>query len=184
MSPTNRFEHKIPPKLNSFRKVSGQVIKHACSFGSFQLAQRTTTNIEDSLAHWTIASQSFFLALHQHHKSLEQDGKFGKPEVWKYSEAKASKASLLITYPSVCLSSIITCIFSKQLFLYYYYLRCIMGNGCGTHFGINPKYTCSILSLLSLILSFFVNWCVIAATNWYCEIFSFLFFLFFSPAFL
>ena len=38
---------------------SGQVIKHACSFGSFQLAQRTsrvkswTRKTEDSLAHWT-----------------------------------------------------------------------------------------------------------------------------------
>ena len=48
---------------------TGQVIKYACSFSSFQLAQRTsrvksgTRKTEDSLAHWTSASQSFFLAL-------------------------------------------------------------------------------------------------------------------------
>ena len=51
---------------NSSAHFSGQVIKHACSFSSFQLAQRTsrvksgTRETEDSLAHWTSASQSFF----------------------------------------------------------------------------------------------------------------------------
>ena len=74
------------------------------------------------------------------------------------------KTSLLITYPSVCLPSIITCIFNNCS-CYYYYLKCIIGNECGTHFEINPKDICSILLLLSLILSFFVC-CVIAAT-WY-----------------
>ena len=54
---------------NSSAHFSGQAINHACSFSSFQLAQRTsrvkswTRKTEDSLAHWTSASQSFFLAL-------------------------------------------------------------------------------------------------------------------------
>ena len=54
---------------NSSAHFSGQAINHACSFSSFQLAQRTsrvkswTRETEDSLAHWTSGSQSFFLAL-------------------------------------------------------------------------------------------------------------------------
>ena len=46
---------------------SGQAIKHACSFRTFQLAQRTsrvkswTWETEDLLAHWTSRSQFFFL---------------------------------------------------------------------------------------------------------------------------
>ena len=48
-----------------------QAIQHICSFSSFQLAQRTgrvkswTRETEDSLAHWTSASQFIFLALYQ-----------------------------------------------------------------------------------------------------------------------
>ena len=51
---------------NSSAHFSGQAINHACSFGSFQLAQRTsrvkswTRKTEDSFAHWTSASHLFF----------------------------------------------------------------------------------------------------------------------------
>ena len=51
---------------NSSAHYSGQATKHACSFSSFQLAQRTsrvkswTRKTEDSLSPWTSGSQFFF----------------------------------------------------------------------------------------------------------------------------
>ena len=64
------FTYKFKGQVNTvghYAHFSGQAINHGCSFSSFQLSQRTTRvksgtrKTEDSLAHWTSASQFFFL---------------------------------------------------------------------------------------------------------------------------
>ena len=67
--PKGQVELRMGQGRQKTHLPTGQAIKHACSFSSFQLAQMTskvksgTRETEDSLAHWTSGSQSFFLAL-------------------------------------------------------------------------------------------------------------------------